>query len=102
MSYVRFSSLDFVNDEVKNTCYNLLKDIRELQKQILHDEEYASRLAQTIGKNVALAFEQHNDTNRKVLIALKISFWYYTGKSSDHILLDDEYDIDIFDTLGYK
>ena len=100
--YIKFSDLKFHTVTQKRILQSLLTDIRELQLQIIYDEEHLENLEKVGGKLVAKAFSYYNESNKRILTALKITFWYYTGKIPDSILIDDEKDIDIFDPLGYK
>lgn len=102
--YIRFSELSFETDTQKKIALSLLNDVRELQLQLIYDEEHLENLEQVAGKLVAKAFSYYTESNRRILAALKITFWYYTGKIPDIILTDDEEEksIDIFDPLGYK
>jgi hypothetical protein len=99
--YCRFSELDFKTDEYKNLAYYLLKDIRDLQVSLIYDEEYAEYMETIMGKNVSKVLNYYNETNKRMLIGLKLTFYYYTGKMSDFVLLDDEEKtVNIFSPLG--
>jgi hypothetical protein len=101
LMYCRFSELDFKTEEYKNLAYYLLKDIRDLQFSLIYDEEYAEYMESNVGKNVSKVLHFYNDTNRRMLLGLKLTFYYYTGKLSDLVLLDDEEEsVDIFSPLS--
>ncbi len=101
MSYLRFSDLKFDNIKHKMICEDLLLNIRKMQQKLVYDEEHEEYVATNVGPNVSKIFQHMNDSNRKLLIGLKLAFFFYTGKNPDNIIIESEINrVDIFSPLS--
>lgn len=99
MAYVKLSDIDFAKPEHRTICEELYKDIHSVEAQLLADEALAESLKSSIGQATAEGVTSHFISfNRRILLGLKIAFWYYTGKVSNHVIaeIDEENEIDIF------
>lgn len=103
MSYIRFSDLKFDNNKHKMICEDILLNIRKMQQKLVYDEEQEEYVSINIGpnSNVSKVFQHINDSNRKMLVGLKLAFFFYTGKNPDKVILESELNrVDIFSPLG--
>jgi len=102
MAYKRLSELDFSTKKHRSICETLLNDIQRLESQLVYDDETVEYLKNTVGPTAADVAESYVKMNRRLLSALKLSFWYYTGTNSSEIVNDitkDQDAIDIFHPL---
>lgn len=102
MAYRRLSELDFSTKKHRSFCETLLLDIHRLESQIVYDDETVEYLRNTVGTNAADVAESYVKMNKRLLLALKLSFWYYTGANPSEVLNDvtkDQDEIDIFNPL---
>ena len=92
--YVKFDEIIFDTDERKQFCLLLYKQIREHEELSMRDEALYEHL-KDINKDAAIASFVVYEVNKKALQAMKALFVYFTGVSSNKILLEDE-QVDIF------
>lgn len=99
-AYVKFDDLPFVKPEHRTICEQLYRDISTVEDQLLTDEEFAEHLSSLIGAQAANEMVSPTlGLNKRVLLALKIVFWYYSGKSPSNVVdgpRDEQQNIDIF------
>lgn len=102
-AYVKFDDLPFVKPEHRTICEQLYKDISAVEDQLVTDEGFAEHLSSILGAQAANELVSPTlGLNKRVLLALKIAFWYYSGKSPHNVVdgpRDDELDIDIFNPV---
>lgn len=102
-AYVRFSDIPFVKPEHKTLCEQLYKDISAAEDHMIDNEAFAERLAILLGPKVAEELASSTiGLNKRVITALKIAFWYYSGKSPHNVVgapRDEELETDIFNPI---
>ena len=96
--YIRFNDIPFTDIEDRNFCERIYKEIVRLDSAVSYDEEFIDHLRRTVGPEVVKMIPQNVITlSKKISIALKMIFWYYTGIDHHKVLYDlDEDEIDIF------
>lgn len=102
MAYKRLSELDFSTKKHKSVCETLLYDIQKLESQIVYDDETVEYLRNTVGPNAADVADSYVKMNKRLLLALRLSFWYYTGSNPCEVINDltkNQDEIDIFNPL---
>ena len=92
--YVRFSELKFDNRQCKNFCKLLYKQIKELEENLMAEEECYEFLI-NISDQAAKISNKAIENHKKILFAMKLTFWYYTGVNVSCILDEDKH-VDIF------
>jgi Lhr-like helicase len=92
--YVKFNDIKFLNRQHKNLCKLLHKQIREMEDDLMAEEECHNFL-KNVNEEAARISHRAIENNRKILFAMKLVFWYYTGCNSTHVLDEDKY-VDIF------
>lgn len=101
MSYIRFADIQFSTDEVRSHCKTLLRDIRALELQAMRDEEMVEYMKVTVGESTAKVLAGYASLSLRVLYALKVSFWYYSGHYCSQVVHEDDLEtVDIFNPLG--
>ena len=95
--YVRFNDLKFINRQQKNFCKLLCKQIREMEDDLMAEEECYFFL-KAVNEQAAKISYTAIENNKKILFAMKLVFWYYTGVNSTHVL-DEEKHVDIFSLI---
>jgi hypothetical protein len=96
MSYVRLSDIEFATPEHRAACETLYKDILALEFQILNDEEMLEYFKSVMGDKVGNVIAGPTVMiNKRILTAMKLTFWYYTNKSPSHVV-GHEPKMDIF------
>ena len=94
--YVRLSDIEFATDEHRTTCKTLYKDILNIENRLVNDEEMLEYFKNVMGENAGNILAGPTlMINKKILMALKLTFWYYTNKSPSHVV-DGEPAMDIF------
>ena len=104
MPYRKFSQLEFLNKKHRTICETLLFDIQKLESQLVYDDELIEYFKERVGQGVADVSASYVNLNRRILMGLKLSFWYYTGADPSKVILDtiqDKEHIDIFNPLGH-
>jgi hypothetical protein len=92
--YVRFNDIKFDTKRQKTLCKNLLKEIREMEDNLMSDEEVFEMVKQ-VSQPAAEVGKRAMELNGKVIYAMKFTFWYYTGFNASHVLDEDKV-VDIF------
>lgn len=103
MSYQRLEELPLQTDEDRAMASRLLKDIEELETQIIHDEEFVGKVLKQRGQMVAqYVWLNTVHPHQEILKSLKTVFWYYTGAYASKVIAesDPENEVDIFHPLG--
>jgi hypothetical protein len=98
-SYTRLEDIDFIDKDSKIISSRIYKDIQEVEQVLINNEVIYDYLKKTVGeKNADEMYGSVYSSNKKILLALKMAFWYYSGKSVSHVVSSDEtkHDIDIF------
>lgn len=101
-SYIRFDDLVLEDEEQRKLVETLLLDIHALEEHLMRDEVFMEKLKNTVGHEYASQIGNYTVENTKrILLGLKISFWYYTGVSSHRVLRDPDPDYNLFDISKY-
>lgn len=95
--YVKFDDLKFMNRQHKNLCKLLHKQIREMEDDLMAEEECHVFL-KNVSEEAANISYRACENNRKIIFAMKLVFWYYTGVNSTHVLDEEKY-VDIFSLI---
>lgn len=95
--YVRFNDIKFMTKRQKSFCKNLLKEIREMEDNLMSDEEVYDMVKQ-VSPQAAEVGSKAMELNKRVLFAMKLTFWYYTGSNAAHVLDEDKV-VDIFNVV---
>lgn len=99
-AYVKFDDLPFVKPEHRTICEQLYRDISVVEDQLITDEVFAEHLGSILGAKAAADLVSPSlGLNKRVLLALKIAFWFYSGKSPHNVVggpKSDDLDVDIF------
>jgi hypothetical protein len=99
MSYVKLSDLEFAKPEHRAVCEELYRDIQSVEAKLASDELLAESIRDAAGNVVAESITSHFVMfNKRVLMGLKIAFWYYTGKAPAQVVgdMNEEDEVDIF------
>lgn len=95
--YIRLKDIECADDNHRTVVNMLLSDIDNLEKQLLIDEEFLEALRQHIGDVNADYISRHTfDINKKLLMSLKVTFWYYTGISPSKVLVEADPEFNMF------
>jgi len=95
--YVKFNDINFDTKRRKQFCKLLYKEIREFEESIIMDEEYY-HFVKDLNERAAELSLAALELNRRLLLAMKMTFLYYTGVSSSQIL-DEDKPVDIFNIV---
>ena len=95
--YVRFNDIKFDSKRQKSFCKNLLKEIREMEDNLMSDEE-VFEMVRKVSPQAAEVGNKAMELNKRVLFAMKLTFWYYTGSNAAHVLDEDKV-VDIFNVV---
>jgi hypothetical protein len=95
--YVRFNEIKFINRQQKSFCKLLYKQIKEMEDDLMAEEECCDFL-KNLSDHAAKISYQAIENNKKILFAMKLTFWYYTGTNSSSVL-DEEKLVDIFNLV---
>lgn len=94
--YIKLSDIEYAKPEHKTICEALYKDILAEESQLVSDEEMLEYFKSVMGDRVGGFIGSPTVTlNRKILLALKMTFWYYSGKSPANVV-GEEPEVDIF------
>ena len=92
--YVRFSDLKFDNRQCKSFFKMLYKKIRDLEDHLMGAEECYMFLLNVNERAAGISYREI-ENHKKILFAMKLTFWYYTGVNVSCIL-DEDKRVDIF------
>lgn len=99
MSYIKLENIKFKDELSKELATRLYRDIQFMKRQLVANEELLDSLVRSVGEkqaNFIAGILVIRD--KKLVAALKIAFYYYTGTNPDEVIadLDAEEEIDIF------
>ena len=96
--YVKLSDIKFAKPEHKTTCETLYKDILNVENQLINDEEMLEYFKSVLGDKIAnFVGSPTVAINKRILMALKLSFWYYSGGKLTAHVVGEEPEFNIFD-----
>ena len=100
LAYIRFSEIPFQSDDDRIVCEALYKSICEAEDDLINAEDLLERLSATAGKKQMIMLGIPNVIMLgKILMGLKVAFWYYSGVSPADVL-DDVTDLEIIDIFN--
>jgi len=100
LAYIRFSEIPFASDDDRIVCEALYKSICEAEDDLIDAEDLLDRLNAMVGKKEMTTLGLPNVIMLgKILMGLKVAFWYYSGVSPADIL-DDLTDIEVIDIFN--
>jgi hypothetical protein len=95
--YIRIQDIECANDNHQTVVTTLLSDIVNLEKQLIIDEEFLEALRRQIGDMNTDYISRHTlDINKRLLLSLKVAFWYYTGISPSKVLVEADPEFNMF------
>ena len=100
--YVRINDLSLQDEDQRLMVETLLLDIHALEEHLMRDEVFMERLKSQVGDEYASQIGNYTVENTKrILLGLKIAFWYYTGVAPHKVLMDPDPDYNLFDNMGF-
>lgn len=100
MAYIRFSEILFDSDQERNVCEALYKSIYEAENDLIAAEDLLERLHSIVGEKEMIMIGMPSIMIlSKVLMGLKIAFWYYARVPAAYVL-DDVTDLDAIDIFN--
>lgn len=100
MAYIRFSEIPFSSDDDRIVCEAIYKSICEAEDDLIAAEDLLERLNATAGKKEMTMLGLPSVIMLgKILMGLKVAFWYYSGVSPSDVL-DDFTDLDVIDIFN--
>lgn len=100
MTYIRFSEIPFAHDDDRIVCEAIYKSICEAEEDLINAESLLERLNATVGKKEMTKLGMPSVVMLgKILMGLKVAFWYYSRVSPADVL-DDVTDLEIMDIFN--
>lgn len=97
-AYIKFENIEFQDSNHKQTAETILSDIDCIQNYLITEEQYIETLNNTIGPEYSKQIAMFTtERTKKILVALKIAFWYYTGIQASKVIINNDKNVDIFE-----
>ena len=101
--YIRLDDIECQDEDQRKMVETLLLDIHALEEHLMRDEVFMEKLKNMVGHEYASQIGNYTIENTKrILLGLKIAFWYYTGVSSHKVLKDPDPEYNIFDFSKFE